>query len=155
MLGFKFYIIAHVLIKPLENLNDSKFFVVKNTNFDANMEILYNCLYSYKGMKLITIFFFLLHLLVLNDFMMRAKTLERLEEYRVIQKYAHEREQDIQLLHKHREERKMVTLLSHSLIEIKSFKAEISDFVTYPVAVHLSEFFLYIIKLSVCFLWWC
>nr|XP_034302120.1 UPF0722 protein isoform X2 [Crassostrea gigas] len=44
---------------------------------------------------------------VLNDFMMRAKTLERLEEYRVIQKYAHEREQDIQLLHKHREERKM------------------------------------------------
>lgn len=92
-------------------------------------------------MKLITIFFFLLHLLVLNDFMMRAKTLERLEEYRVIQKYAHEREQDIQLLHKHREERKMVTLLSHSLIEIKSFKAEISDFVTYPVAVHFSEFF--------------
>lgn len=154
MHGFKFYIIAHnhVLIKPLENLNDSKFFVVKNTNFDANMEILYNCLYSYKGMKLITIFFFLLHLLVLNDFMMRAKTLERLEEYRVIQKYAHEREQDIQLLHKHREERKMVTLLSHFLIEIKSFKAEISDFVTYPVAVHLSEFFLYIIKLSVCFL---
>lgn len=103
------------------------------------------CIFAYiviKGMKLITIFFFLLHLLVLNDFMMRAKTLERLEEYRVIQKYAHEREQDIQLLHKHREERKMVTLLSHSLIEIKSFKAEISDFVTYPVAVHFSEFFL-------------
>lgn len=50
MHGFKFYIIAHshVLIKPLENLNDSKFFVVRNTNFDANMEILYICLYSYK-----------------------------------------------------------------------------------------------------------
>lgn len=108
------------------------------------MQIWKYCTFAYiviKGMKLITIFFFLLHLLVLNDFMMRAKTLERLEEYRVIQKYAHEREQDIQLLHKHREERKMVTLLSHSLIEIKSFKAEISDFVTYPVAVHLSEFF--------------
>lgn len=119
------------------------------------MQISKYCIFDYiviKGMKLITIFFFLLHLLVLNDFMMRAKTLERLEEYRVIQKYAHEREQDIQLLHKHREERKMVTLLSHSLIEIKSFKAEISVFVTYPVAVHLSEFFLYIIKLSVCFL---
>lgn len=119
------------------------------------MQIWKYCIFAYiviKGMKLITLFFFLLHLLVLNDFMMRAKTLERLEEYRVIQKYAHEREQDIQLLHKHREERKMVTLLSHSLIEIKSFKAEISDFVTYPVAVHLSEFFLYIIKLSVCFL---
>lgn len=108
------------------------------------MQIWKYCTFAYmviKGMKLITIFFFLLHLLVLNDFMMRAKTLERLEEYRVIQKYAHEREQDIQLLHKHREERKMVTLLSHSLIEIKSFKAEISDFVTYPVAVHSSEFF--------------
>lgn len=108
------------------------------------MQIWKYCTFAYiviKGMKLITIFFFLLHLLVLNDFMMRAKTLERLEEYRVIQKYAHEREQDIQLLHKHREERKMVTLLSHSLIEIKSFKAEISDFVTYPVAAHLSEFF--------------
>lgn len=50
--------------------------------------------------------------------MMRAKTLERLEEYRVIQKYAHEREQNIQLLHKHREERKMVTLPSHFVIEI-------------------------------------
>lgn len=110
------------------------------------MQISKYCIFAYiviKGMKLITIFFILLHLLVLNDFMMRAKTLERLEEYRVIQKYAHEREQDIQLLHKHREERKMVTLLSHSLIEIKSFKAEISDFVTYPVAVHLSEFFFY------------
>lgn len=108
------------------------------------MQISKYCIFAYiviKGMKLITIFFFLLHLLVLNDFMMRAKTLERLEEYRVIQKYAHKREQDIQLLHKHREERKMVTLLSHSLIEIKSFKAEISDFVTYPVAVHFSEFF--------------
>lgn len=89
------------------------------------MQIWKYCTFAYiviKGMKLITIFFFLLHLLVLNDFMMRAKTLERLEEYRVIQKYAHEREQDIQLLHKHREERKMVTLLSHSLIEIKYLK---------------------------------
>lgn len=154
MLGFKFYIIAHnhVLIKPLENLNDSKFFVVKNTNFDANMEILYICLYSYKRNEAYNHILFPVALLVLNDFMMRAKTLERLEEYRVIQKYAHEREQDIQLLHKHREERKMVTLLSHSLIEIKSFKAEISDFVTYQVAVHFSEFFLYQIKLSVCFL---
>lgn len=126
----------------MENLNDSKFFVVKKTTF---MQISKYCIFAYiviKGMKLITIFFFLLHLLVLNDFMMRAKTLERLEEYRVIQKYAHEREQDIQLLHKHREERKMVTLLSHSLFEIKSFKAEILDFVTYPVAVHFSEFFL-------------
>lgn len=96
--------------------------MVKNSNFDANIEILYNtCIltfaYSYKRNEAKP-FFFLLHLLVLNDFMMRAKTLERLEEYRVIQKYAHEREQDIQLLHKHREERKMVTLLSHFVIEI-------------------------------------
>lgn len=110
------------------------------------MQIWKYCTFAYiviKGMKLITIFFFLLHLLVLNDFMMRAKTLERLEEYRVIQKYAHEREQDIQLLHKHREERKMVTLLSHFLIEIKSFKAEISDFVTYTSCCALEWIFFY------------
>ncbi|XP_061188267.1 cilia- and flagella-associated protein HOATZ-like [Saccostrea echinata] len=44
---------------------------------------------------------------VLNDFMVKAKTMERLEEYRIIQKYAQAREQDIQLLQKHREERKM------------------------------------------------
>lgn len=43
--------------------------------------------------------------------MVKAKTMERLEEYRLIQKYAQTREQDIQLLQKHREERRMVKLI--------------------------------------------
>lgn len=45
----------------------------------------------------------------------------------------------------------MVIFLSYFLIEIKLFKVEILDFVIYLVVVYLSEFFLYIIKLSVCF----
>ncbi|XP_056011532.1 uncharacterized protein LOC125682078 [Ostrea edulis] len=49
---------------------------------------------------------------VLNEFMVKAKTMERLEEYRLIQKYAQTREQDIQLLQKHREERRMKEELS-------------------------------------------
>lgn len=60
MYGFKFYIIVYnyVLIKFLENLNDSKFFVVKNINFDVNMEILYICLYSYKRNEVYNYIFF-------------------------------------------------------------------------------------------------
>ncbi|KAK3107002.1 hypothetical protein FSP39_004723 [Pinctada imbricata] len=42
----------------------------------------------------------------LQEFMIRAKTLERLEEYRVLQRYAHAREQDLELLNKRKAERK-------------------------------------------------
>lgn len=45
----------------MENLNDSKFFVVKNINFDVNicMEILYICLiYSYKRNEVYNYIFF-------------------------------------------------------------------------------------------------
>lgn len=58
MFGFKFYIIVYVFIKFLENLNDSKFFVVKNINFYVNIEILYICLYSYKRNEVYNYIFF-------------------------------------------------------------------------------------------------